>query len=147
MTREAFVAFFTWQDRFNLGIPEIDKDHKILADLITRLHDAYASGNPEFNVGPVFYFLVDYARTHFAREETLMREVNFPGLVAHIAAHEALASRIEELTRRYLAGDKKAVSNELLAFLHNWLHFHILEEDVAFRPYIKAADIGNERLH
>ncbi len=141
------MAFFTWQDRFNLGIPEIDRDHKILADLVTRLHDAYASGRPETNVGPVFHFLVEYAKTHFVREEELMRDVDFPGLIAHIAAHEALASRVEDLTKRYLAGDKRAVGNELLAFLHNWLHFHILEEDMAFRPYVKAAGMSSEGLH
>jgi hemerythrin len=28
------MSFFTWQERFDLGIPEIDRDHKILADLI-----------------------------------------------------------------------------------------------------------------
>ena len=110
------------------------------------MHDAYASGRPERNIGPVFKYLAEYSGTHFTREEELMRSVSFPGIAGHSAAHDALASRVEELNRRFLAGDKHAVSNELLAFLHNWLHFHILEEDMAFRPYIVSSK-PSEEMH
>lgn len=134
------MSYFTWQDKFDTGIEDVDRDHRILADLISQLHDAFASGKGETAIGPVLAVLVDYTDYHFKREEALMSQYGYPQLPAHRAEHESLKSKVYDIRNRFEAKDGSAIGNELLAFLHFWLYFHILDVDMAFKDFF--ADKG-----
>ncbi len=130
------MSFFTWQDKFNTGHEEIDKDHHILVDLIGQLHDAFASGHGHTSIGPVLSVLADYTDYHFKREEELMDRLGFPKAADHRAEHDALRGKVFDIQKRFEAGDDTAIGNELLAFLHFWLHFHILDVDMELRDFL-----------
>lgn len=129
------MSYFTWQDKFNTGIEDVDKDHKILADLISQLHDAFASGKGDRAIGPVLSVLVDYTDYHFKREEALMSRHGYPMAVEHKSEHDSLKAKVMDIRSRFEGGEGAAIGNELLAFLHFWLYFHILDVDMAFRDY------------
>lgn len=139
------MAYFTWQDKFNTGIDDVDRDHKILADLISQLHDAFASGKGDQTIGPVLAVLSDYTDYHFKREEALMNRYGYPQAEEHKAEHDSLKSKVFEIRRRFEAGEGAAIGNELLAFLHFWLYFHILDVDMAFREFFVERGVAVAR--
>ena len=70
------MALITWGPSIMVGVPDIDKQHKRLVDLINELHTAMTKGQGRDVVGRVVDALVSYTRDHFGFEE----RVNLPRL-------------------------------------------------------------------
>lgn len=137
------MSYLTWTESFAIGIEDVDTDHKTLFDLVDQFHEAYARGEGNGALESVFEALLDYTENHFRREELLMERVGFPGLAEHRAAHVKLKADVLALHDRYrrgeLQGEESDLCLEILAFLNNWLHFHIKEEDMRIRDFIKVS--------
>ena len=129
------MSYLTWQEKFTVGVPEFDEDHKQLVDLINQLHDAHAAEEPPEDMDSIFETLMDYTRHHLDREEVLMRAHDFPGYAAHKEMHEEMKREVPAFYRRYRDTGDDQVVLELLGFLTNWWHFHIMEEDRAYAPF------------
>jgi hemerythrin len=141
------VSFFTWQDKFNTGHEEIDKDHHILVDLIGQLHDAFASGHGHQSIGPVLSVLAEYTDFHFKREEELMDRLAYPKAAEHRAEHDSLRAKVFDIQQRYEGGEDAAIGNELLSFLHFWLYFHILDVDMHLRDFLEEKGLIPNKAH
>jgi hemerythrin len=126
------MSYATWQEKFLIGVPELDDDHRMLFDLVDQVHEAYARGRIEDDLERVFGILMDYVESHFRREEDFMRDRGYAGLDEHQGHHGRLKAELEDLHRRFLAREP-GLALELLAFLKNWLHFHIMEEDMRYK--------------
>ena len=132
------MTFFTWKDQYSVGIKAIDNDHKMLIDLIDQLHEAFVSGNVPEVCRAVLDSLVEYTERHFAAEEILMTLCSYPRLADHQEQHKVLTAQVADIRDRFVRGEQQ-IGNELLAFLHNWLHFHIMETDMDYRSSFAAA--------
>ena len=134
------MSYVRWTERLATGIEEIDADHKTLFDLVDQFHEAYAAGKGPGALENLFATLMRYTDRHFAREEQFLREIDYPALDVHHAAHRTLESDLADLHGRYLRGERRGEERdlclEMLAFLSNWLHFHITEEDMKYRDYL-----------
>ncbi|MCW8860818.1 MAG: bacteriohemerythrin, partial [Rhodospirillales bacterium] len=126
------MSYVTWRDSLLTGIPDIDRDHQTLFDLANQLHDSYAKGVDPSETKEVFAALLDYTDYHFRREEDLLDREGFPDTEAHKQAHEDLKNQVIDLYERYRKGEEGVIL-DLLAFLSNWLRFHIMEEDMAYK--------------
>ncbi|MEO5337078.1 MAG: bacteriohemerythrin [Magnetospirillum sp. WYHS-4] len=131
------MSYVVWQEKFRIGIPEVDDDHKMLFDLIDQFHEAYARGSASHDPERVFSVLLAYTDRHFVREEGLMRDAGYGGLAAHVCAHRALRLDVVAFYERFRRGEQAGLCLELLAFLKNWLHFHIMEDDMAFKKVFR----------
>ncbi len=40
------MSYFAWDTRFDLGVPEMDREHQRLNDLMNKLHNHHVSGAP-----------------------------------------------------------------------------------------------------
>lgn len=136
------MSVISWQDKFSVGIEEFDRDHRILLDLINQFHDAYAMGKGVQFMEPVFQTLIEYTQTHFRHEEELMDRHRFPEADNHRTAHRALADEVTGLHGRYMSERNPALCIEMLAFLNNWLRFHILETDMAYKDFFVAKGVS-----
>ncbi len=122
-----------WTPAMSVGVPELDNDHRRLVGLLNLL----AETDEEEDIGvieEVLDELVVYTTEHFAREEEYMRATNFPGLYEHIAIHEALTRKVEELRMKFFMGEIEHLGKETLAFMKEWLATHILKEDMQYHP-------------
>ena len=72
------MALLSWNDTYSVKIRKFDDQHKKLIDLINQLHDSMLVGKGKDVMGEVMNSLVDYTKTHFTAEETLMRLHNYP---------------------------------------------------------------------
>lgn len=132
------MSYADWQERYAMGIPTVDREHKILFDLIGQLHDGYAARRTTPDLQRVFDVLMEYIGEHFAHEAKVFEEYGYPGAAAHVKSHEKFRAEVETLFKRYLAGEGEMVCIELIALLNNWWHFHVLEDDAAYGRYIAA---------
>lgn len=138
-------ARLQWTDDFNVGIPEIDEQHKALLEFINVIHSAILERKGTAVCAGVLDELVDYTRIHFGLEQSLMRIGNYPEYETHCAQHRKFVNDIESLQGKIHSG-KAAISFELLHFLRTWLIRHILGEDKKYAAFFasngQAGDFG-----
>lgn len=133
----------TWKDSFSVGNALLDADHYILVNLLNQLDDALDTGQSREVVGSVINVLAEYVEHHFRREEALLTQAGYPDLVGHQASHRALEAQVRDIRDRWLAGERKVLGDEVLAFLKKWLTDHILVTDKAYGPWLAdSADQG-----
>ena len=130
--------FVEWSDALSVGIEEIDEQHKVLAELVNRMHQAIHERHGSEVVKGILTELAEYTRIHFAVEESLMRILNYPDYENHKAIHEELIQHVIELRDKVESG-KTAIGFELMHFLRNWLTKHIMEEDMAYSSFFLSA--------
>ncbi|MBU0622179.1 MAG: bacteriohemerythrin [Gammaproteobacteria bacterium] len=119
-----------WTDNLNTGIQVIDRQHGRIVEYINRLYDAQADGASKDEMRMIIDELVDYTLTHFAFEETLMEDADYPALNAHKEMHKEFASQVNELRLRFEKHEDTAV--ELNNLMVTWLFNHILNEDARY---------------
>ena len=127
-----------WNEAYSVGIPEIDAQHHTLAACITLVEKAVTEEQRWSAVHSALGRLADFARIHFAVEESLMRVHGYPGLARHIAEHLEFSERLARLQERALHID---VSEEMIVFLHQWLLEHVMTSDKHYADYLPRAGI------
>ena len=113
---------------FEIGIAEIDSQHKRLHGLLLRLRDAVGK-HYGYATEKILDELAIEARIHFAVEESLMRLLSFPGVDGHVAEHADLMQQLEKFRKR--AQDFE-VASELANFTLAWLNDHVDRFDREF---------------
>jgi hemerythrin len=130
------VEFFKWKESFNVGIEEIDRQHRSFLEL---LNDCYvkASGLGRSGIDPeMIASLRDYATRHFRFEEELMRFESYPDMLLQEQQHRMFESMILEFEAKRAAGKDESVES-VFTFLRDWFLNHILEEDKKIASFIK----------
>jgi hemerythrin len=122
------VAIFEWNDKYSIGVKEMDRQHQVLFSILNDLHEAMLKGIAQNVTGDLLQKLIDYTKNHFAAEESLMTAARYPGLAGHLIKHKELLMQVDDLAARQKRGEI-AVSVQLMQFLRNWLTTHIQQED------------------
>lgn len=115
-----------WTKEFSVGIHEIDEQHKTLSECIASVEEAVVGQERWSAVHSALDRLADFARIHFAVEESLMRIHDYPGLDEHIHEHWRFSDELKRLQEKALTAD---VSQEMIAFLGVWLDEHVITRD------------------
>jgi hemerythrin-like metal-binding protein len=131
------TLLLTWTERWSVGVPEMDKDHRILINLINQLTQAFSAPESNWVVGSVLNSLWDYTAYHFNREEALLRAANFPGASEHAHRHVSLKAQVREWLDSYQNDPDSVDPRELQISLRGWLMNHVLGEDMRYRPYVE----------
>jgi hemerythrin-like metal-binding protein len=122
------MPLLRWSDKYSVNVPEMDKQHQTLFNMLNELHDAMLSGKAKTVLDKTLSQLIQYTQRHFAIEERLMQENNYAEYEDHKAVHEQLKTRVRQFVERYHAGDR-SVTIELMSFLQDWLANHIVGMD------------------
>jgi hemerythrin len=123
---------------FEIGIAEIDAQHRRLFDLLNQLRSWSGKGYEYAATIDTLNELADYTHTHFAVEESLMRMLRYPDINVHIAEHERLKKMLEEYRHSIL---KEGSRIELSDFIKAWLIDHISKVDREYVNHFLAARI------
>ena len=136
------MGLFSWKDKYLTGCQQIDEEHRRLFAIADNLHKAMLAGRGNDSLQQLFAELFDYTRTHFQREEALMRGAGYPDLSRHKSQHEAFTRRVLDLHAQ--ANDKKlAITVETLRFLSDWLNNHICRMDMEVAAHIARVRPGS----
>ncbi|MDE6615455.1 MAG: response regulator [Lachnospiraceae bacterium] len=138
-----------WEDRFNIGVDVIDKEHMKLFKIINKLFTFSENKNKSSWVCQegIKYFK-DHALKHFADEETYMVSISYKELETHKRLHEDFKTHIipaleNELVQSNYSED---AINHFLGVCTGWLIGHTLTEDHAItnNKSIKWANLPPE---
>lgn len=123
--------FYEWNDKLSVGVPSIDRQHKVLIGLINELHAAIEAGKGASEAKGILNKLINYAKAHFIYEESLFMGQDYEAAHEHLASHRNIESTLSELKKKSSSPDFD-LSEELMHFLKNWLNNHILKEDMGY---------------
>ncbi len=136
-----------WTEAMSVGVPALDSDHRCLVRIINLLGEVEQGAEAHATIETVLETLAMYARYHFAREERLLDACGFPASRFHRDEHEQFAVFIRGLRTRLGGRADALLARELYAYLSGWLSHHILIQDMAYKPYIRALNRDKQRLH
>ena len=123
------MAAIAWSREFEIGVPEVDAQHRHLVEIVNKFEDARAKGKATRVLGEIIRELIGYTQEHFAFEEAYMLRVEYPRLKLHQAKHRQLIAKVERFQFEFNQG--RRISIEIHDFLKYWLLNHILEDDKA----------------
>ena len=129
------MTLLSWRKDYEVGVSQIDTEHHRLFDLVNVFHENYLKGDGPKEIPRMLNQLVAYAQEHFQHEEDLMSENDYPLLDKHRDQHSELVTSIFEINNRFAADPVKA-SAETLQFLKNWLHDHIVHDDMDIADFL-----------
>lgn len=136
------MKLIEWTEKYELGIKEIDNQHKGLVILINELFELMSQGKAKNHLEDIFNHLTDYTKKHFFAEEKLMIKYAYTGYDEHKAEHKIFIEKLGELKTDFANG-KTTISLEILNFLKDWLLNHIRITDQKYVPQVKEM-LGNE---
>lgn len=124
---------FAWSDRFEMGVREMDEEHKILIEKINALVtaiDQQKSAPSREKLMASFLDLAQYTTQHFRDEENYMERTGYPLLAPHKKIHEKLLQQVGLYGEALKNGSLD--EQKLISFLRNWLISHILGVDMQY---------------
>ncbi len=131
------MALVVWKDIYSVNVNEIDQQHKKLVAIVNELHDAMTIGKGKDVLGKVLGELIDYTLYHFATEEKYFDLYDYPESDHHKKQHKDLVEQVASLQGKFEKGEK-VLTLEVMNFLRDWLHDHIVGSDKLFGPYLNS---------
>jgi len=130
------------EDHLKLEIPEIDSQHETLINLINLLHQAMLQGAGKSTLHELLSQLLEHTRAHFAYEEELMSQHQYPEYEQHKLEHNRLMQHLLDLADRYENGEL-LLSFAVVLELRGWALVHIENSDKPLGAFLngrKAVD-------
>ena len=132
---------YKWDSTLESGYDKVDNQHKQLVAYLNNLIEASAGGKGDAAVLETLDFLTGYAIKHFADEEQLQIDYEFPDYLNHKRIHDNFKQTVGEFVAKVKAeGPTEAVINEVSSAVGAWLLNHIKGDDFRMAAYVKAAD-------
>ncbi len=124
---------FRWDDAYSVGVEELDSGHKRILSLGNAVIEASTEWQEQEAVSKLLAALEEESSEHFAQEEALMQQTDFPLLADHHAKHDRLTAEFHLFIQQYKLW--QIDSKKLAKFLIDWLVHHIVEEDRKFQKH------------
>jgi hemerythrin len=134
--KRTIMSLFLWKPSYELGIPEIDADHRQLVSMINDLYTAIKAGHGAVFRGQTIDGLLDYVRRHFETEESFMRACRYPLLADHQQAHRIFQEELVAMDQSRRTGSSPSAI-DLLTFLCNWMRDHVTTVDRELGVYLR----------
>lgn len=123
-----------WEEKFSVGVPEMDQEHQRIIAMINRLQDTFAIKNGMEMAGELLSQMTRYAQDHFRHEEKMLEACKYPRLLEQRAQHAGYRRKnlaLCKTTELDIAGMPTVIFN----FLSQWWTHHILEEDMRYKEF------------
>lgn len=135
-TMEDRMEQIAWTEDFSVGVVIIDEQHKQLIALVNRLIAKPQTTTKSEAISDLLSDMTNYAIEHFATEEELLRQHNYPHLEEHVAQHRAFRKQIVDFCMATMS-NVATVPETMLHYLRDWFVEHILKSDMAYKPFFR----------
>lgn len=132
------MALMTWEDRYSVNVNEVDGQHQEIFRLANVLNDSLAEDRAV--IAEKLNDLVVYVVDHFATEEKYMQETGYPNYDAHKQLHTDLLDQVGAVVAKFNDGEAE-ITEEITAFVRDWLYQHIPNIDKQYGPYFNEKGI------
>lgn len=120
-----------WDERFALGVADMDATHREFVDLADALQ---AAADAEFPA--LFARLHEHTRLHFEHEGKLMKACRFPAIGEHNSEHLRVLGELAHFARGVAAG-RLVSARQYAQALPGWFATHLATMDAALAGCIK----------
>ncbi len=134
---------FVWDEKYRLGIPEIDRQHQTLLLLLNKAFDFYShiSQPPSEELRrralKDLASLREFARAHFATEEELMGRYDYPQLAHHVQEHGKFMDIVAQLEEK-TATVENFRADEWIQVMLQWYDQHVQQVDRDMGEFLRA---------
>jgi len=124
--------YLTWEERYNIGIEIIDREHRKLFSILNKLFRfGHTEEKSRFACQEAIKYFKEHAVQHFADEEAYMASIHYPGLGPHRRIHKDFRERMlpaleSELELTHFS---HTAIQHFLCVCAGWLIGHTLIED------------------
>lgn len=125
-----------WGKEMELGIKEIDDQHKHFVDILNRLYEVTMQDKAKDYLDEIISKVLEYAENHFKTEEKYFEQFGYEKAQEHKESHQKLLDQMlvfKEEHEQFKGVD--FLSWKLLEFLEDWLVDHLEAED---RQYVEC---------
>ena len=129
-----------WEDSYSVGVNEIDKQHRVIIEVINELITEISAKPSEENIVGIIHKLLNYKDYHFKTEEKYFDMYNFEGADEHKKEHIKFGEKIAEMEKEYKE-DVIKLAFELVDFLEDWLINHLINKDQEYVECFKRAGL------
>lgn len=129
---------FEWNEIYELGIPEIDLQHKKLISISNELYDVATKGdvNLKITMSKILKNLTDYTVYHFTSEEEFMKKYGYQGAPMHKIAHDNFVAEVTQQIKNLSEGSQEDVLL-FYDYIANWILAHIAKADKIWAAFVK----------
>ena len=129
---------FEWNEIYELGIPEIDLQHKKLISISNELYDVATKGdvNLKITMSKILKNLTDYTVYHFTSEEEFMKKYGYQGTPMHKIAHDNFVAEVTQQIKNLSEGSQEDVLL-FYDYIANWILAHIAKADKIWATFVK----------
>lgn len=131
----------TWGAHLEIGVPEIDAQHRDIIAGAKELEAALVSADPEATARTLEHLAHDVL-VHFETEERWMRRCRYPGRLEHVRRHDEFVERLLAMGRDRAESGPSAVLRLRLRNALAWLEEHIDGEDRLLGRHAVAAGLA-----
>lgn len=129
-----------WKDNYELGVPQIDAQHKELFRRVESFLQVLRSGGSWEEKAPkvneTLEFMKGYVVEHFRDEEEYQRSIGYPGYEAHKQLHGGMVDYVLEFSKQYEhSNNDELLIQQFGGRLLAWLINHVAAEDQRIADY------------
>ena len=134
------MPLLVWNEKMETGIKSMDDQHQYWVLLMNHLHETIQVMVDKTVAEQALMGILKYTRVHFADEERLLLENNYPDYASHKKLHDDFVSQINELKKSIEQGkqsDWRSVL-EVINIMSRWLKDHIQGADQKYASFLKG---------
>lgn len=135
------MPLMVWDDGLDVGVEQMNHEHKGLLELMNALYDAVQSGRSGPETLTLLGELERATKDHFAHEEAYMDRTGYAGAASHKQIHAQLLGKLEHHAANARAANG-ALDDTFFQFLRFWLSAHIRGIDMKYAPAGGLAKAG-----
>jgi len=122
------MSLIKWREDFEVGVAEVDHEHRELIELINSLHELMDKGANHDQVVESLGEIYAQIAAHFALEEKMMRRTRYPALAEHKQDHETLLDDLRDIMDE-VEDDGAFDERQLSIDLERWFSDHFRTHD------------------
>jgi hemerythrin-like metal-binding protein len=131
------MPYLQWEDRFDLGVSQMDQEHRGLFALMNKLFDLNEKKAGRALVRAALLELEQRTIEHFKHEEAYQQSIEFPGFSIHRRVHQNLLERLDGYKQEFMSGND--LTPDFFTFLKLWLSGHIAGVDQKYAKHATKA--------
>jgi len=133
-----------WQDRFELGLEEVDDQHHMLVDTINKASNLLRGDYTSKEIEDVIKDLIEYSLLHFETEEDMMHDHAYDtkhpkDYDVHTSQHRKFKAKVSAIEEDIKKG-KLVEGEEIINFLCQWLVDHTNKIDKKLGKFLEQVE-------
>jgi len=127
---------FRWNAIYELGVPEIDDQHKNWLGIMNKMYDSFIKKESQESILEIIKEMREYTDYHFSTEEKYFSEFGYDNSEAHKKIHQNFIDKIHFLESDFKS-NPGALTFKVMNVLQQWLMDHIMKADKEYIPLFK----------